>query len=110
VYTFGHGASGANGPKWIDIQGDNQGFGNLLRCRLAGSGNEGGLVYVGTNGRGVFYDKGGWPPESPDGHRKGHDSEKTLISSATTLVKTAEVSTNAITSASPTSPTGLSNS
>ncbi len=61
VYAFGSGkagsklyASASNGSTWIDIQGE-QGFGDISGCRLAGSGNVPGQVYVGTNGRGVFY-------------------------------------------------------
>ncbi|KAK1832424.1 hypothetical protein QBC39DRAFT_256722 [Podospora conica] len=65
VYAVGRGAAGAklyassdNGASWVDIQGDLQGFGNLSGVKLAGSGNSEGVVYVGTNGRGVFYAKG----------------------------------------------------
>ncbi|KAK8030170.1 glycoside hydrolase family 74 protein [Apiospora rasikravindrae] len=61
VYAFGEGAAGARlygsadgGKSWTDIQGDAQGFGNIATGKLAGSGNVAGLVYVGTNGRGVF--------------------------------------------------------
>ena len=58
AYAFGNGAAGpklyANkGASWADIQGD-QGFGEMSSCKLAGSGNVKGQVYVGTNGRGVF--------------------------------------------------------
>lgn len=65
VYAVGSGAAGNklyassdNGASWVDIQGDIQGFGNLSGVKLAGSGNSEGVVYVGTNGRGVFYAKG----------------------------------------------------
>ncbi|KAK7995776.1 glycoside hydrolase family 74 protein [Apiospora marii] len=61
VYAFGHGAAGprlygsADGGKtWTDVQGKEQGFGTVDSGKLAGSGNVPGLVYVGTNGRGVF--------------------------------------------------------
>ncbi len=65
IYAFGHGGSGArlygsgdNGATWTDIQGAQQGFGAISANRVAGSGNVAGLVYVGTNGRGVFHAKG----------------------------------------------------
>ncbi|KAH9433843.1 Xyloglucanase [Pyricularia oryzae] len=65
LYAFGNGpagqrlyASGKDGAgPWTDIQGDRQGFGNMANCRIAGSGNVPGAVYVGTNGRGVFMAK-----------------------------------------------------
>lgn len=64
VYAFGTGSAGAklygsadDGATWTDIQGG-QGFGSIDSCKLAGSGNTAGQVYVGTNGRGVFYASG----------------------------------------------------
>ncbi|KAK8062167.1 fungal cellulose binding domain-containing protein [Apiospora hydei] len=53
VYAFGEGRGG-RATTWVDIQGDKQGFGTISSGKLAGSGNVAGLVYVGTNGRGVF--------------------------------------------------------
>lgn len=64
IYVFGTGPAGKrlyasldNGASWTDIQGDLQGFGTIVseKCKLAGSGNVPGQVYVGTNGRGVFH-------------------------------------------------------
>jgi xyloglucan-specific exo-beta-1,4-glucanase len=62
VYAFGVGPSGAKlyasadgGQTWVDIQGERQGFGAMGANRVVGSGNLEGVVYVGTNGRGVFY-------------------------------------------------------
>ncbi|KAL2150825.1 hypothetical protein VTH82DRAFT_7388 [Thermothelomyces myriococcoides] len=61
VYAFATGpegtklyASADEGATWVDIQGE-QGFGSLTANRLVGSGNVANQVYVGTNGRGVFY-------------------------------------------------------
>ncbi|KAI5866029.1 glycoside hydrolase family 74 protein [Durotheca rogersii] len=64
VYAFGTGSAGArlygsadSGASWTDLQGS-QTFGAIDSCRVAGSGNAAGQVYVGTNGRGVFYASG----------------------------------------------------
>ncbi|KAG6361402.1 hypothetical protein INS49_009629 [Diaporthe citri] len=64
LYAFGNGpagnrlyASADDGKTWTDIQGT-QGFGSISSCKLAGSANKAGQVYVGTNGRGVFYASG----------------------------------------------------
>ncbi|CAG7557375.1 unnamed protein product [Fusarium equiseti] len=64
LYAFGAGSAGRRlygssdlGKTWKDIQGS-KGFGSIESTKLAGSGNEAGLVYVGTNGRGVFWGQG----------------------------------------------------
>lgn len=64
VYVFGDGAAGKklyatadDGATWVDIQGS-QGFGSITACVLAGSANNADQVYVGTNGRGVFWAQG----------------------------------------------------
>lgn len=64
IYAFGHGSAGAKlygssdlGKTWVDIQGS-QGFGVIDGAKLDGSGNVAGQVYVGTNGRGVFWAQG----------------------------------------------------
>jgi xyloglucan-specific exo-beta-1,4-glucanase len=64
LYAFGTGADGNrlygsadNGNTWTDIQGT-MSFGAISDAKLAGSGNVAGQVYVGTNGRGVFYAQG----------------------------------------------------
>ncbi|TQN66884.1 Xyloglucanase [Colletotrichum shisoi] len=64
LYAFGTGPAGRRlygsadlGASWTDIQGT-QSFGAIDSAKLAGSGNEENLVYVGTNGRGAFYASG----------------------------------------------------
>ncbi|KAH8664858.1 hypothetical protein BGZ61DRAFT_367211 [Ilyonectria robusta] len=64
LYAFGDGSAGRKlygsgdlGKTWVDIQGD-IGFGAIDSNRLEGSGNHAGQVYVGTNGRGVFWAQG----------------------------------------------------
>jgi xyloglucan-specific exo-beta-1,4-glucanase len=71
LYAFGTGPAGNrlygsadNGNTWTDLQGT-QSFGVIEGCKLAGSGNVAGQVYVGTNGRGVFYAKGTITGSSP---------------------------------------------
>ncbi|GFP54400.1 xyloglucanase [Trichoderma asperellum] len=65
LYAFGTGSAGNrlyasadNGATWTDIQGGTQGFGTIDGAKLAGSASVSGQVYVGTNGRGVFYAQG----------------------------------------------------
>lgn len=64
VYALGTGPAGKrlyasddDGATWTDVQGDEQGFGTIVseKVKVAGSANTPGRVYVGTNGRGVFY-------------------------------------------------------
>ncbi|EXF76179.1 fungal cellulose binding domain-containing protein [Colletotrichum fioriniae PJ7] len=64
LYAFGTGSAGRRlygsadlGASWTDLQGT-QSFGAIDSAKLAGSGNEENLVYVGTNGRGAFYASG----------------------------------------------------
>ncbi|GJC98778.1 fungal cellulose binding domain-containing protein [Colletotrichum higginsianum] len=64
LYAFGTGPAGRRlygsadlGASWTDLQGT-QSFGAIDSAKLAGSGNEENLVYVGTNGRGAFYASG----------------------------------------------------
>ncbi|KAK0629028.1 glycoside hydrolase family 74 protein [Bombardia bombarda] len=128
VYAFGTGAAGAKlyasgdlGATWTDVQGS-QGFGAISSCRVVGSSNVAGQVYVGTNGRGVFYAKG-----VVAGGGSGTSSSTVVVSSTktsssststlstttkatTTAVVTSSTSTTSKTSTSPTStaatPTG----
>ncbi|KAH8594573.1 hypothetical protein B0O99DRAFT_513709 [Bisporella sp. PMI_857] len=64
LYAFGAGYNGNklygsadNGNSWTDLQGA-RGFGQITQCKLTGSGNVAGQVYVGTNGRGIFVAQG----------------------------------------------------
>ncbi|KAK1675210.1 fungal cellulose binding domain-containing protein [Colletotrichum godetiae] len=64
LYAFGTGSAGRRlygsadlGASWTDLQGT-QSFGAIDSAKLAGSGNEENLVYVGANGRGAFYASG----------------------------------------------------
>lgn len=64
LYVLGNGPAGwklyatdDEGASWRDVQGDRQGFGTLVteKTKVVGSANVPGRVYVGTNGRGIFY-------------------------------------------------------
>ncbi|PMD37994.1 carbohydrate-binding module family 1 protein [Hyaloscypha variabilis F] len=88
LYAFGTGPAGNklygsadNGSTWTDLQGT-QSFGAISGCQLAGSGNVAGQVYVGTNGRGVFYAKG------------------TITGGSTTATSTSSTSTSSVKSTS----------
>lgn len=91
LYAFGTGSNGArlyasgdNGASWTDIQGSTQGFGAIDGAKIAGSASIGGQVYVGTNGRGVFYAQG-----TISGGTGGSSSTTSSKSSTTTTARTA---------------------
>ncbi|KAJ9151135.1 Xyloglucanase [Pleurostoma richardsiae] len=99
LYAFGSGAAGNRlyasadgGASWTDIQGD-QGFGAVSSGKLAGSGNVAGQVYVGTNGRGVFYAQG-----TLSGTGTSSSSVKPSSSSSTTTAKISSTSSVRVTS------------
>lgn len=91
LYAFGTGpdgaklyASGDDGASWADVQGV-QGFGSVDSCYVAGSANEAGLVYVGTNGRGVLRAEvvvGGEGPSVPSGTGSAPTAAPTASASA----------------------------
>jgi xyloglucan-specific exo-beta-1,4-glucanase len=105
VYAFGTGSAGArlyasadSGASWTDVQGSTQGFGSIDACKLAGSGSTAGQVYVGTNGRGVFWAKG-----TVSGSSSGGSSTSTSGTSTTSSIKTSTtVSTTSTVSSSTT--------
>lgn len=95
LYAFGNGpagnrlyASADDGKTWTDIQGS-QGFGSISSCKLAGSASKAGQVYVGTNGRGVFYASG---TVSGGG---GSSSSSSAAPSSTSSAATSSSSTSA---------------
>lgn len=103
IYAFGTGPSGNklyasadDGSTWTDIQGT-QGFGAISSCKVAGSGNTAGQVYVGTNGRGVFYASG---TVTGDG---GSSNTSTKISITTTTGSKTTSSTSVKSTSSATS-------
>ncbi|KAI1268130.1 carbohydrate-binding module family 1 protein [Xylariaceae sp. FL1019] len=106
VYAFGNGANGNrlygsadNGATWTDIQGSSQGFGAISSCKVAGSGNTAGQVYVGTNGRGVFHASGTLSGGSSTGTTTTSTTSKASTTSSTTSkVSTTNTSTKVTTS------------
>ncbi|GAB1315864.1 Xyloglucanase [Madurella fahalii] len=123
VYAFGVGAAGPKlyasadaGATWVDVQGD-QGFGAISANRVVGSGNVPGQVYVGTNGRGVFYAKvalpggGGGSPSSSSATATATSSRTsgvpTTLSTSTVKTPSSTVGSSTTSSAPTASPTAL---
>ncbi|KAL2262757.1 hypothetical protein VTK26DRAFT_147 [Humicola hyalothermophila] len=115
VYAFGVGAQGAklyasadSGTSWVDIQGDDQGFGAISANKVAGSGNVPGQVYVGTNGRGVLYAKVS-VPASGGGSKPttsvstGATAQPTTLTTSTVRTMSSSTTTAVTTSSSRTS-------
>ncbi|KAJ2971230.1 hypothetical protein NUW58_g9475 [Xylaria curta] len=95
VYAFGTGSAGArlygsgdSGATWTDIQGSSQGFGAIDSCKLAGSGNTAGQVFVGTNGRGVLYASGSLSSGGGGSTTTTATTSQTTLSTTTTRVTT----------------------
>jgi xyloglucan-specific exo-beta-1,4-glucanase len=100
LYAFGTGSAGNrlygsadNGSSWTDLQGT-QSFGTISGCKLAGSGNVAGQVYVGTNGRGVFYAKGTITGGSSSGGSTTTASSTSTSHTSTTSVTTSKSSSS----------------
>ncbi|KAH6842955.1 hypothetical protein B0I37DRAFT_418097 [Chaetomium sp. MPI-CAGE-AT-0009] len=98
LYAFGVGAAGAklyatadNGATWVDVQGG-QGFGSIAANRVVGSGNVAGQVYVGTNGRGVFYAQ----VSVPAGGGGANPSSSSAVPSATVSARPTTMSTSTV--------------
>ncbi|KAK2040079.1 fungal cellulose binding domain-containing protein [Colletotrichum somersetense] len=103
LYAVGTGPSGRRlygsadlGASWTDLQGS-QSFGAVDSAKIAGSSNEANLVYVGTNGRGVFY-ASGVIPSSGGG--------STSVAPTQTASPTATSSRSAVTVSSSSSSVG----
>ncbi|KAH7161673.1 family 74 glycoside hydrolase [Dactylonectria macrodidyma] len=95
LYAFGSGSSGERlygsadgGSTWTDVQGSTQTFGAIDSGRVAGSGNNANYVFVGTNGRGVFYGK-----VTISGSSTGGGSSTTTKVSSTSSTTTASSTT-----------------
>lgn len=107
LYAFGTGSAGNklyasadDGKTWTDIQGS-QGFGSISSCKLAGSANTAGQVYVGTNGRGVFY---------ASGTVSGGGGSSSSSTAGSTSTATSRSSTSSSTSVRPTTSSTSSTS
>lgn len=100
LYAFGNGPNGAklygsadDGSTWTDIQGS-QGFGPIDACKLAGSGNTAGQVYVGSGvGRGAYYASG-----SLTGGSSTSTSSTSKSSTTTSKANTSTSSSSKVTS------------
>ncbi|ORY58433.1 family 74 glycoside hydrolase [Pseudomassariella vexata] len=107
VYAFGTGSAGAmlyasadNGASWTSIQGSSQGFGAIDSCILAGSASTAGQVYVGTNGRGVFWAQGSVSGGSGSGTTTGASSITTTEGTSSTATTGKSTTSNVSTTSS----------
>ncbi|KXH34672.1 fungal cellulose binding domain-containing protein [Colletotrichum salicis] len=92
LYAFGTGSAGRRlygsadlGASWADLQGT-QSFGAIDSAKLAGSGNEENLVYVGANGRGAFYASGAIASSGGGGSTSAAQTSTSRASSSTAAV------------------------
>ncbi|KAK1856786.1 glycoside hydrolase family 74 protein [Colletotrichum chrysophilum] len=98
LYAFGTGPAGRRlygsadlGASWVDLQGT-QSFGAVDGAKLAGSANEENLVYVGTNGRGVFYASGAIASSGGGSTSAASTSTNRATSSSSTVRVTSSTS------------------
>ena len=108
VYVFGTGSAGNklygtsdSGASWVDVQGA-QNFGSIGANKVVGSGNVANQVYVGTNGRGVFYAQVS-VPSGGGGSSSTSVKPSSTSSTATTLTTSTIKTTSSTTSTSKTS-------
>ncbi|KKF93232.1 Xyloglucanase [Ceratocystis platani] len=108
IYVIAKGAasekvysSSDNGATWTDVQGDIQGFGAMGGCFLAGSNNEANVVYVGTNGRGIFYKSIGGGESAPPASSATASATATATTTATTTPTSTGVKAAAATTGKP---------
>ncbi len=121
VYVFGTGSAGAklyatsdSGASWVDVQGT-QNFGSIAANKVVGSGNVANQVYVGTNGRGVFYAQvsvpgGGGSTSSTSVKPSSTSSTATTLTTSTIKTTSSTTSTSKTTSSTSTSTSKTSTS
>lgn len=113
LYAFGDGSNGNklyasadDGSTWTDIQGS-QGFGPISSCKLAGSANTAGQVYVGSGvGRGVYYASG----SLSGGSSTGTTSISSTAKSSTTIASSTTTSSSSVKTSSVGSTSTLASS
>lgn len=117
LYAFGDGPAGkklyataaTGAAAWVDIQGS-QGFGAITACVLAGSANNAGQVYVGTNGRGVFWAQGTVAGGGGGGTTSTSTSKSTTATPTTTTSSTKTTPSTSTTSTKTTLTTSTTSS
>lgn len=112
LYAFGNGPNGNklygsadDGSTWTDIQGS-QGFGPISGCKLVGSGNTAGQVYVGSGvGRGVYYASGSLTGGSSSSTTSSSKTSTTTSKASSTTTTSSKATTTTTSSTLKTSTT-----